>query len=395
MDNNILKSKPHKYQLIRPELEKLIDGMEPGDKLPSERDLAKHFSCTTITLRRALAILEEQGLIDRRHGSGTFVTDRSQAAGDNKLKRNLNRLGMIISSNSDSYAHQVIKALAQVAAAANVELRSTWASDFGDEAMQRSAELEREGCSALILPWFPENEIHNVQQFILNARLPVSIPVLIPGFEKNCFEISSVFGISLNTIISGLCQYFSMLGCKQVAYIGPDAPNDNILQKMLGSFTSYCCRTGIDTICGLVGSKPSDMDGLAEKWSKLKNKLAIICYDDSHALRFSTAMHKRGLSAPDDFFIIGLNNTDESLLCDPPLTTVDHDFTYDGTWLMRNAMAMAKGEIDQSKNQASHVLIVRDSCGGKDKVDKQMVDKLKLLGLDISCDKSDVKTKRA
>ena len=39
-----------------------------------------------------------------------------------------------------------------------------------------------------------------------------------------------------------------------------------------------------------------------------RGDLAVISYDDEHALRFITAMHKIGLSAPEDFQIIGHNN---------------------------------------------------------------------------------------
>jgi DNA-binding FadR family transcriptional regulator len=55
----------------------------PGDRLPAERDLARQFGGARGTIRAALDRLENQGLIVRRVGSGTFVTDaaRPQPAG--------------------------------------------------------------------------------------------------------------------------------------------------------------------------------------------------------------------------------------------------------------------------------------------------------------------------
>ncbi len=48
--------------------------MKAGDRLPAERELAEKFCVSRAELRKALAILEEEGLIIRHVGRGTFVT---------------------------------------------------------------------------------------------------------------------------------------------------------------------------------------------------------------------------------------------------------------------------------------------------------------------------------
>jgi DNA-binding FadR family transcriptional regulator len=47
----------------------------PGAKLPNELELAQQLNTSRNTVRRALAIMERQGLLLRRPGSGTFLTD--------------------------------------------------------------------------------------------------------------------------------------------------------------------------------------------------------------------------------------------------------------------------------------------------------------------------------
>lgn len=47
-----------------------------GTRLPSERALSEQYGYSRLTVRRALADLEEVGLLVRRRGSGTFVADQ-------------------------------------------------------------------------------------------------------------------------------------------------------------------------------------------------------------------------------------------------------------------------------------------------------------------------------
>lgn len=46
------------------------------EKLPSEFELAKQLGVSRATLREALRVLEEENVIIRRHGVGTFVSAR-------------------------------------------------------------------------------------------------------------------------------------------------------------------------------------------------------------------------------------------------------------------------------------------------------------------------------
>lgn len=54
--------------------ERILTGeWEGGEKLPTEKALCEQFHTSRITVRHALKILEEEKLVQRRQGSGTFV----------------------------------------------------------------------------------------------------------------------------------------------------------------------------------------------------------------------------------------------------------------------------------------------------------------------------------
>jgi GntR family transcriptional regulator len=64
-----------RYHRIAESLRARIRGGEwtPGAPLPNQRQLARDFGVTLMTLRQALELLERDHLITRRHGLGTFV----------------------------------------------------------------------------------------------------------------------------------------------------------------------------------------------------------------------------------------------------------------------------------------------------------------------------------
>jgi len=49
----------------------------PGDRLPSEAEFCKELRISLVTLREALSIIAHEGLIVRKHGSGTYVAEHA------------------------------------------------------------------------------------------------------------------------------------------------------------------------------------------------------------------------------------------------------------------------------------------------------------------------------
>ncbi|MCK4507540.1 MAG: FadR family transcriptional regulator, partial [Desulfuromonadales bacterium] len=47
--------------------------LKPGDRIPSERDLATMLGVSRPSVREAIMVLEAMGFLDSRQGGGTFV----------------------------------------------------------------------------------------------------------------------------------------------------------------------------------------------------------------------------------------------------------------------------------------------------------------------------------
>lgn len=51
-------------------------GIKTGDALPSERELSEAIGISRVTVRKSLDVLLREGLLSRRHGSGTYIAPR-------------------------------------------------------------------------------------------------------------------------------------------------------------------------------------------------------------------------------------------------------------------------------------------------------------------------------
>lgn len=60
-------------QILRSAIER--GEYQPGDQLPSEPELTRNYGISRITARQALDELETEGLVIRRHGKGTYVSE--------------------------------------------------------------------------------------------------------------------------------------------------------------------------------------------------------------------------------------------------------------------------------------------------------------------------------
>ena len=75
--NRLLAGVPLYIQIAEGLLNWVESGrLAPGDRLPPERDLSQMLGVNRMTLRRALEMLEAQGLLARRQGAGTYIADR-------------------------------------------------------------------------------------------------------------------------------------------------------------------------------------------------------------------------------------------------------------------------------------------------------------------------------
>ena len=86
------KSEPPLYiRVARALKDEIVSGVHPvGSQLPSEDDLCKRFSVSRYTVREALRLLRDDGLVSSRQGAGTVVIPPSSSSSDTHQVMSIN-----------------------------------------------------------------------------------------------------------------------------------------------------------------------------------------------------------------------------------------------------------------------------------------------------------------
>ncbi|MGP3779775.1 GntR family transcriptional regulator [Halanaerobium saccharolyticum] len=79
MDIDFNAAYPIYEQVIEEIKKELVRGeLRPGEKLPSQRKLAKKIEVNPNTVQRAYREMEQRGLVETKRGRGTFIKDDDQ-----------------------------------------------------------------------------------------------------------------------------------------------------------------------------------------------------------------------------------------------------------------------------------------------------------------------------
>lgn len=108
-----------KRQAVRRELLAMLDGLDVGDALPSERRLAEELGVSRPTLRQAIDGLVADSLLDRRHGSGTYVAQPRIAVSltmtsftEDMIRRGMKPGGRVLSFRTETAGARIGRRLA-------------------------------------------------------------------------------------------------------------------------------------------------------------------------------------------------------------------------------------------------------------------------------------------
>jgi len=149
---------PRYYQVYASLLKRIKSGeFQPGDAIPSERILVSDYQVSRITIVKALDLLERDGLIDRQHGRGTYVTSPPTETDPQLLK-----VAFLIGRTSKPYPYTVLMGAVQSAMQYDVQFQIFGSHETAQEARYVRSAIQT-GVDGIIVyptPDFPNESLY-------------------------------------------------------------------------------------------------------------------------------------------------------------------------------------------------------------------------------------------
>ena len=170
-------------------MENLIAGeWKPGDKLPSENELAAQLQVSRISVRSALQRLSSLGLVESRQGEGTFVCEFSGAQYANNL------IPLVVFERSNMQDLMEFRNILDSEIAALAALRAT-DTDIALLHQNYQRHMSAEGDVTKCADY--DSEFHCLLAAAThNALFHKVYQVFQPVFRKNMHQIVSIMGVS-------------------------------------------------------------------------------------------------------------------------------------------------------------------------------------------------------
>jgi len=150
-----------RYPEVAAELRQIIQrgGFSVGDKMPAERQLAEQLDVSRALLREALIMLEIQGLVEVRQGSGVYIT-RLPDDGTPKT------------DDSDIGPFELMQAR-QVLESSIAEVAALTVTKADIDALQRILQIQEQEARDGITDYSSDEQFHDVVVYLLeNANIP-------------------------------------------------------------------------------------------------------------------------------------------------------------------------------------------------------------------------------
>ncbi len=356
-------------QLMTHLRERILAGSyPPGMRLPTELELAQEHQISRVTVRQALSLLVNEGLLQRVQGRGTFVC-QSPLVSEAKVQRGEKRIGVVLNRPSTAQLNtDILIGVEQAAKSHGYHISFTYTEENQEQQARDIVRLLADHISGLII--FPlSNTLRDESVWRLQAEhVPfVLIDRYFPDLQCSYVGADNFAGGYRAT------EHLLILGHTRISFVNPH-PENLLTTSVHDRWQGYrhaLATYGVPYDETLVSPQTSMSTIEAQKYyielmTRADRPDAIFAANDFVALSLLRAAQTCSVRIPEEIALVGFDDLGFAAQLHPALTTVAQPFMdiglRAGTLLISHitGQVVTPGRIELPTN-----LVVRESCGAQ------------------------------
>ena len=336
-----------KYQALSERLRQMIaDGMiAEGSALPTENELAARYGISRQTVRQAIAQLEQDGLVRRMRGSGTYVRHGPRKSAGVRL------VNVITTYITDYIFPSIVRGAESVFSDNGVLM--TLSATYNQTETERSL-LERalkQGTDGLLIEG-TQTALPNPNIALYEELRRRNIPfVMINGFYPELISCTRVL-MDDETGGAAAANYLIDRGHKRIGGVFKSDDMQGCLRHrgFRGALENAGLRSSDESLLWFSTPMRDAFfdDPRLPFYRALPSLSAVACYNDQTAVRLIDKAREMGLSVPENLSVISFDDSALASVCLPRLTTLGHQKEALGRLAAQKLIAMIDGERQES-----------------------------------------------
>lgn len=283
-----------------------------GARLPTIQQLAAKYSVSATTVGKAVALMEAEGWVTKRRGSGIYVAALPRHLDPIPYRSNY-RIGCVIDSLSSSLAYRLFGGIERIARKRNciVEIRTT-DYDINEERRQVQLMVEN-GVQGIILcptPYRKKGEEYLATEFR-------DFPIVVSDLYQPSMERSHLIFDNLSAGRE-MTEFLLSQKRRNIAFL----KYRDVVHRSVDDRVAGYCRALQDAgipfrpeniLTFNFDESGADQYAAMEKFLALEVRPdALIVLDDLHVHDTIHFLEMNGVSVPEDVLVVGFDNIQES-----------------------------------------------------------------------------------
>jgi len=367
VQSGLMHAKPPKYLQLKDQLLSWIAGgrFRPGDKVPSENELAEQFGFSRQTVRQAIGELESEGWLAREQGKGTFV---SRLSAERRTVPGNRTVGIVTTYISDYIFPSIVRGVESALKERGYRLVLS-STDNRKDKERESLEmmLGHSVCGLIVEPTksaegnpnfdnYMAIEEHGIPLVMINERYP--------DMDCPCVQMDDEAGGFM------AAMHLLELGHRRIAGFFKTDDLQGV-RRMKGFMRAHkACNALVEGEL-LVRYATENKEwhpqaALRELLQSAERPTAIVCYNDQLAVALLDTIRETGLRIPEDLSIVGYDDSFLATATETKLTTIAHPKSEMGQYAAELLIArLERGPAFSSDDKLyAPKLIVRQSTTG-------------------------------